>query len=75
MHALHIDRRDFLRRTAALGATLPFAVRGRAVFAAEPDLISRRLLFDNPDYVNVRISPMGSTSPTSRRSMACAISG
>jgi dipeptidyl aminopeptidase/acylaminoacyl peptidase len=59
MSVLHIDRRDFLRRTAALGATLPFAVRGRAVFAAEPDLISRRLFFDNPDYLNVRISPDG----------------
>ena len=50
---------DFLRRTAALGAALPFAVRGLPVFAAGPDLISRRLLFDNPDYVNVRVSPDG----------------
>jgi hypothetical protein len=38
---------------------LPFAVRGLPVFAAGPDLISRRLLFDNPDYVNVRVSPDG----------------
>jgi dipeptidyl aminopeptidase/acylaminoacyl peptidase len=59
MYVLHIDRRDFLRRTAGLGAALPFALRGRAVLAADPELISRRLLFDNPDYLNVRVSPDG----------------
>jgi dipeptidyl aminopeptidase/acylaminoacyl peptidase len=52
------SRRDFLRRTAALSAALPFVARGHA-FAAEPELIARRVLFDNPDYMSVRVSPDG----------------
>jgi dipeptidyl aminopeptidase/acylaminoacyl peptidase len=53
-----IDRRDFLRHTAALGAALPFAGFGRAV-AAGADLVARTVFFDNPDVGSVRISPDG----------------
>ncbi|WP_420965013.1 S9 family peptidase [Bradyrhizobium sp. B120] len=54
-----IDRRLLLRRAAMLGASLPFAnligpARGEA-----PGLIARRVFFDNPDYINVRLSPDG----------------
>src|SRR5713101_2203926 len=59
MYAAPIDRRDFLRRTAALGTILPFVARGRAAAAPEPELVARRVFFDNPDYVNVRVSPDG----------------
>jgi dipeptidyl aminopeptidase/acylaminoacyl peptidase len=53
-----IDRRDFLRHAAALGAALPFAGLGRAA-AAETDLVARKVFFDNPDVGSVRISPDG----------------
>jgi dipeptidyl aminopeptidase/acylaminoacyl peptidase len=57
MHAAPIDRRDFLRRSAALGAAIPLFGRGAA---AQPlDLVARRVFFDNPDYSNVRVSPDG----------------
>src|SRR5882724_1218283 len=55
-----IDRRDFLRHAAALGAALPFTGFGRAV-AAETDLVARKVFFDNPDVGSVRISPDGQT--------------
>ncbi len=55
-----IQRRDFLLRTAALGAALPFAGLGRAG-AAETDLVARKIFFDNPDYGSVGISPDGRT--------------
>ena len=53
-----IDRRALLRR-AGLGAG--FALLPRGVFAAvDPaQLIARRVLFENPEYRNVQISPDG----------------
>ena len=53
-----IDRRLFLKSTAALTATWPFAQAEHA-FAAPPDLIARRTLFDDPDYSSLTISPDG----------------
>jgi dipeptidyl aminopeptidase/acylaminoacyl peptidase len=61
MYAVSIDRRDFLRRTAVLGAVLPLAGLVRSAVAAEADLIDRRVFFDNPDYGSVSISPDGQT--------------
>jgi dipeptidyl aminopeptidase/acylaminoacyl peptidase len=60
MHAVPIDRRDFVRGAAALGAMLPFARSGRAV-AAEADLVARKIFFDNADYGSVQVSPDGQT--------------
>jgi hypothetical protein len=57
MPVIRIDRREFLRGTAALGA-LPFAGPGRAA-AAEAELVARKVFFDNPDVGSVRISPDG----------------
>lgn len=56
MHTAPINRRDFLQRSAIVGATLPFT--GRA-YAEQADLVARRVFFDNPDYSNVRVSPDG----------------
>jgi dipeptidyl aminopeptidase/acylaminoacyl peptidase len=56
MHTAPINRRDFLQRSAIVGATLPFM--GRA-YAEQADLVARRVFFDNPDYSNVRVSPDG----------------
>ncbi|MEA2892222.1 MAG: hypothetical protein QOI05_3015 [Bradyrhizobium sp.] len=57
-HARHpIDRHEFLRGTAALGA-LPFAGPACAA-AAEADPVARKIYFDNPDIGSVRISPDG----------------
>src|SRR5882724_3122412 len=53
-----IDRRLLLSRAAALGASLPF-MSLRGAHAQTPDLVARRVFFDNPDYVNVRLSPDG----------------
>ena len=54
MTGIEIHRRHFLRGAAALGA-LPFAsARG-----AEAALIPRHILFDNPDFGSVQISPDG----------------
>ena len=54
-----IDRRLLLSRAAVLGASLPFmSLRGTAR-AQTPDLVARRVFFDNPDYINVRLSPDG----------------
>jgi len=55
--AVPIDRRFFLKSTAAFAATLPFARPEYSNAAAE--LISRRALFDNPDYGSVTVSPDG----------------
>lgn len=57
MAAVRIDRRDVLRGAAALAA-LPFA---RLAQAAAPDLIARKIFFDNPDVGSVQISPDGRT--------------
>ena len=59
MNAAPIDRRDFLRRSAALGTALPFVGLTRRAAALEADLVARRVFFDNPDYSNVRVSPDG----------------
>jgi dipeptidyl aminopeptidase/acylaminoacyl peptidase len=53
-----IDRRLFLKSTAAFTATLPFAWPEH-VHAADAELIPRRALFDNPDYGNATVSPDG----------------
>jgi dipeptidyl aminopeptidase/acylaminoacyl peptidase len=59
MFAGPIDRRVFLKRSGALGVALPAAgLVGRAG-ANESELVARRVFFENPDYVNVRISPDG----------------
>ncbi|MGY4159242.1 dipeptidyl aminopeptidase/acylaminoacyl peptidase [Bradyrhizobium sp. USDA 4461] len=54
-----IDRRLLLRRAAMLGASLPFANLTGSARAGAPGLIARRVFFDNPDYINVRLSPDG----------------
>jgi dipeptidyl aminopeptidase/acylaminoacyl peptidase len=59
MSAAPIDRRDFLRRTAVLGTTLPLVGFAQGAAAQQPDLVARRLFFDNADYSNVRLSPDG----------------
>ena len=56
---LPIDRRDFLRRAAALGTALPFVGLARQAAAQQAELVARRVFFDNPDYSNVRVSPDG----------------
>jgi dipeptidyl aminopeptidase/acylaminoacyl peptidase len=56
--AAPIDRRRFVKSTAALMATLPFA-RPEHPRAAEAQLIARRVLFDNVDYGSVTVSPDG----------------
>ncbi|MBR0800570.1 S9 family peptidase [Bradyrhizobium jicamae] len=59
MHA-PIDRRLLLSRAARLGLCLPFINLGDAAAGAQaPDLVARRVFFDNPDYLNVRLSPDG----------------
>ncbi|HEU0082042.1 MAG TPA: S9 family peptidase [Bradyrhizobium sp.] len=57
MAAIRIDRRLFLHGAAAVGA-LPFAGLARA---AAPDLIARKIFFDNADVGSVQISPDGRT--------------
>jgi dipeptidyl aminopeptidase/acylaminoacyl peptidase len=59
MYAAPTDRRAFLRHAAAFGAALPLVGLARAVAAPEPELVARRVYFDNPDYSNVRVSPDG----------------
>src|SRR5450631_4084688 len=59
MYAAATDRRAFLRHAAAFGAALPLVGLARAVAAPEPELVARRVYFDNPDYSNVRVSPDG----------------
>jgi dipeptidyl aminopeptidase/acylaminoacyl peptidase len=55
-----VSRRSFLGRSAAWIAALPVGgLARRAVAASAPDLVARRVFFDNPDYINVRVSPDG----------------
>ena len=54
-----IDRRLLLRRAAMLGASLPFAKLLGPAYAEMPDLVARKVFFDNPDYMNVQPSPDG----------------
>src|SRR5713101_5643249 len=61
MSAAPIDRRDFLRRSAALGTALPFLGFAGNAAAQQADLVARRVYFDNPDYGSVRVSPDGQT--------------
>jgi dipeptidyl aminopeptidase/acylaminoacyl peptidase len=58
MPAVPMDRRDFLHRVAALGAALPLAGLEPAQ-AQQAALVARKVFFDNPDYINVRVSPDG----------------
>ena len=58
MFAPRIDRRFFLKSTAAFTATLPFA-RPEHSRAADAELIARRTLFDDADYTSLTISPDG----------------
>ena len=53
-----IDRRLFLKSAAVFTASLPFA-RPETSRAAEAELIARRVLFDNPDYGSLTVSPDG----------------
>jgi dipeptidyl aminopeptidase/acylaminoacyl peptidase len=54
------SRRYFLRRAVALGAGWSLSrVAASAVTQGEPALIPRRLLFVQPDYSHVRVSPDG----------------
>jgi dipeptidyl aminopeptidase/acylaminoacyl peptidase len=53
-----LHRRDLLR-CAAGGLVLPFAQIGAAAAAAAVEPIPRRILFEDPDYQNVQISPDG----------------
>jgi dipeptidyl aminopeptidase/acylaminoacyl peptidase len=53
--AVPIDRRFFMKSTAAFAATLSF----RPAHSAAAELIGRRALFDNPDYGSVTVSPDG----------------
>ncbi|WP_172628288.1 S9 family peptidase [Bradyrhizobium ivorense] len=57
--AAPIDRRVFVRGAAALAASLPFAGLTSSVRGQAPELIARKVFFDNPDYINVRLSPDG----------------
>jgi dipeptidyl aminopeptidase/acylaminoacyl peptidase len=56
-----LNRRRFLTRAAALGASLPLIRFGlpAALAADEPQLVARRMFFDNADFGSVRISPDG----------------
>src|SRR5437763_16562982 len=59
MPAAPIDRRHFLQGTALLGTALPLAGLVRPAHAQGAELVARKVFFDNPDYLNVRISPDG----------------
>jgi dipeptidyl aminopeptidase/acylaminoacyl peptidase len=59
MRAALLRRRDFLRHTAILGATLPLFGLARRGAAQPNDLVARRVYFDNPDYNAVSLSPDG----------------
>src|SRR5262249_45755106 len=58
MPVVPMDRRDFLHRAALLGVVLPLAGMEPAR-AQQTALVARKVFFDNPDYINVRISPDG----------------
>src|SRR5665213_849718 len=59
MRAASLPRREFLRRTAILGATLPLFGIAQRVAAQPADLVARRVFFEDPDYTRVSISPDG----------------
>jgi dipeptidyl aminopeptidase/acylaminoacyl peptidase len=61
MNSSMLDRRLFLRHSAAIAGALPlatFATRIKAA-VAQSALPERRIFFDNSDYVSVRLSPDG----------------
>jgi len=61
MSSSMLNRRLFLRHSAAVAGALPlaaFATRIR-VAGAQAVLPARRIFFENPDYVSVRLSPDG----------------
>ena len=61
MSSSMLDRRLFLRHSTAVAGALPlaaFAIRIR-VAGAQAVLPARRIFFENPDYVSVRLSPDG----------------
>ncbi|MBR0754535.1 S9 family peptidase [Bradyrhizobium jicamae] len=58
MH-LSIDRRLLLQCAAMLGASLPFANLLGPAYADTSELVARKVFFDNPDTVNVQLSPDG----------------
>src|SRR5581483_6374756 len=51
-----VDRRVFLKGTAAAGLALPFADVG-STQAREAELVARKVFFDNADCYNGRVSP------------------
>src|ERR1700744_4553406 len=53
-----VDRRVFLKCSAAASLALPLSGVGRTE-ARETDLIARKIFFDNADCYNVRLSPDG----------------
>ncbi len=53
-----VDRRVFLKGSAAAGLALPFAGVG-STQAREAELVARKVFFDNADCYNVRVSPDG----------------
>ena len=57
MRIVPINRRDFLRHTVVLGASLPFVGLGCASVTPPPELVARRVFFDNPDFGSVKVSP------------------
>ena len=59
MKAALIDRRDFLFGAAAFGTALPFAGSATQAQAQVAGLVARKVFFDNPDCINVRVSPDG----------------
>ena len=57
-----VSRRVFLRRSVVWTAALSSVELAPSLAAAEPtSLVPRRVFFDNPDYINVRVSPDGKT--------------
>lgn len=55
-----IDRRAFLRRTGlGAGLGMKLSLLPRRAFADAPDIVPRRVFFENPEYRNVQISPDG----------------
>jgi dipeptidyl aminopeptidase/acylaminoacyl peptidase len=58
MPTVPMDRRDFLHRAALLGTAVSLVGLGPAQ-AQKAELVARKVFFDNPDYLNVRISPDG----------------
>src|SRR6266851_10080839 len=54
-----LDRRSLLRHCAALAGALPLLASPAGFASAQSALPARRVFFENPDYVNVRLSPDG----------------